>query len=130
MSGEEEIEDWVEDNYDPSYFEGLDIEQIYKEISQRFEDDGRAPLDYILRDEKPQFLRFLSEYFNVKPKKTRKPTQAQIVYQFLEYNEDSTWTPKEISELTKLPAPSVRRILQELVRQELIGRIRKGLYRF
>ncbi len=59
MSGLREIEEWTDDNwiYDPE----ASVSQEYALISGQFEKDNRSPLDHILADDKPSFLKFLTD---------------------------------------------------------------------
>lgn len=131
MSGEPEIEEWVEDNFDSDFFFYMgytDTEQIYAYLNKMFEDDNRSDLDHILRDERKEFMTFLGSYFKLKEKQDRR-TQYQKVYDYLREVKIAQ-KPKQMALALGLPQPSVRRILQELVREEAIGRIAKGLYRY
>ncbi len=60
MSGEPEIEQWTEDNWDDlDIDESESSEEIFQVINKRFEDDHRSDLSDILGDEKPKFLEFI-----------------------------------------------------------------------
>ncbi len=59
MSGKREILEWVDDNW--IFNPALNIQQEYALISAAFEEDNRSPLDHILRDDKPSFLKELAD---------------------------------------------------------------------
>ena len=60
MSGEPEIEQWTEDNWDDlDIDESESSEEIFETINKRFEDDHRSDLSDILGDEKGKFLEFI-----------------------------------------------------------------------
>ena len=60
MSGEPEIEQWTNDNWDDlDIDESESSEEIFETINKRFEDDHRSDLSDILGDEKPKFLEFI-----------------------------------------------------------------------
>ena len=62
MSGEPEIEQWTEDNWDDlDIDESESSEEIFETINKRFDDDNRSDLSNILGDEKPKFLEFIEE---------------------------------------------------------------------
>jgi hypothetical protein len=55
MSGLEEIWEWVEREVELQDFATTQSE--YSDIARMFAEDGRSPLDYILGDQKGEFLR-------------------------------------------------------------------------
>ncbi len=60
LSGEPEIEQWTEDNWDDlDIDESASSEEIFETINKRFEDDHRTDLSDILGDEKGKFLEFI-----------------------------------------------------------------------
>ena len=62
MSGEPEIEQWTNDNWDDlDIDESQSSEEIFETINKRFDDDNRSDLSDILGDEKPKFLEFIEE---------------------------------------------------------------------
>lgn len=129
MSGEPEIEEWVEDNFDSDFFFYMgytDAEQIYDYINADFAANNRSDLDHILQDERDDFIKFLTDYFRLSEHQI---TQYQQVYNYLRLT-GKTQKPIQIAHALNLPAPSVRRVLQQLVREEVIGRVAKGLYRY
>ncbi len=60
MSGEPEIEQWTNDNWDDlDIDESESSEEIFETINKRFTDDHRSDLSDILGDEKGKFLEFI-----------------------------------------------------------------------
>ena len=59
MSGKREILEWVDDEWilNPA----LDVQEEYALISTAFEEDNRSPLDHILGNDKPSFLKELAD---------------------------------------------------------------------
>ena len=122
----EDLLDWIIEAYPPKAYSKEGFNSWLKDVKNNFIQDGKHFSDTIAEEMKQFWLDNSLGKLGVPEKDTRETKTAKT---FNSIREQGTFTTKDVYEFNKdRKKPSIRRELQQLVKEGKLERIRAGVY--